>query len=78
MGYRSGDGAQAILVIRIGFSLAAPREYTGSDNSNLPVRRRGATDRLTLAEIHILQLRRTGQTADSPTWLKMQPHVALT
>lgn len=77
MGYRSQDGTRAVLVIRIGFSLAAPHEYTGGESHNLPVRRGASTDRLRLAEIHILQLRRTGQTTDSPIWRKMQPHVII-
>ena len=75
MGYRTEDGARAILVIRIGFSVAAPHEYTGGGNHNLPVRRGTSTDRLRLAEIHILQLRRTGETTESPIWRKMQPYV---
>lgn len=75
MGYRSEDGKRAVLVIRIGFSLAAPHEYTGADNHNLPVRRGPLTDRLRLAEIHILQLRRTGEIVESPIWRKMLPHV---
>jgi schlafen family protein len=75
MGYRSRDGTRALLVIRIGFSLAAPHEYTGTENHNLPVRRGATTERLRLAEIHILQLRHTGETPESPIWRKMQPHV---
>lgn len=77
MGYRSQDGTRAVIVIRIGFSFAAPHEYTGGDNHNLPVRRGTSTDRLRLAEIHILQLRRTGETTESPIWRKMQPHVII-
>jgi Putative DNA-binding domain len=75
MGYRSQDGTRALLVIRIGFSVVAPHEYTGGDNLNLPVRRGASTDRLRLAEIHILQLRRTEDRTESPIWRKMQPHV---
>jgi hypothetical protein len=76
MGYRSADATKAVLVIRIGFSIIAPHEYTGgTEKSNLPVRRGTETDRLRLGEIELLRLRRTGKQNQSPIWRKMQPQV---
>jgi len=77
MGYRSDDDSRAILVIRIGFSAAAPHEYTGGTEPNFPVRRESTTGRLGLGEIEILRLRRTGEMNESPIWHKMQPHLSI-
>ena len=66
-GYRSVDGTKAIMVVRIPRSDAAPHEYTEHDKKhNLPVRRGASTRRLTLAEIEVLRLRRSGVSNESP------------
>jgi Putative DNA-binding domain len=77
-GYRSVDGSKALMVIRIARSDAAPHEFTGSDQKhNLPVRRGTMTDRLSLAEIEVLRLRRSGIANESPLRPKMMPHVSI-
>ena len=77
MGYMADDGSHGVLVIRVGYSIAAPHEYMVSDKPNFPVRRGAATDRLSLGEMEILRLRRTNETNESPLWRKMLPHLSL-
>lgn len=78
MGYHSDDYTKAVLVIRVRLSMTAPHEYTGGPElHNLPVRRGTATGRLSLGEIEVLRLRRTGTTNESPLRLKRNPYFSI-